>query len=103
MIESSGEDSHVYSMKHSKRKLLYLYVDHVFFAQMSGCRNIDYLCNFADYMLNEKWYGDKESQRRNRKKVSSAAKIIHAEIREHSYNNDTYTKSEDIYNQDLGK
>ena len=99
MIELAGND-YVYSETHLKRKLEEQYGEHVFFAEISGHRNVICFREMASRIINDKWYTD----RRNNfvddsvRIVLAAAKLVKAQIREAVFNQDQYPSATDFSN-----
>lgn len=76
------EDS-VYSMKHLKDKLKSKYGDNVYFAEVSGRKNVLCFRNLCSFLINDKWYSDRmqDCDRDSERIVKTAAKLIASEIR----------------------
>ena len=55
-----GGSNDVYSVKRLKQKLQDKYKDFIFFAEVQGRKNVVYLRNVADFIINDKWYEAKK-------------------------------------------
>ena len=102
MIDEHGEDS-VYSCKQLKRKLLEQYGEHIFFAEVSGRKDVICLRNMAGYILSDKWYADRKGNTadESRRIIEAAASLIKADIREQKYSTDTYPAPDGMHDLDL--
>lgn len=89
-LSDLGED--VYSMKHLKRKLEEKYGDHVFFAEIRGRKNVLCLRNMASCIINDKWYNDRNGNIADdsTRIVATAAKLVHAQMRESLFEMNEY-------------
>lgn len=88
MIEMA-QSSNVYTTKWLKAKLSEKYKEHIFLAEMQGKSDIVCLRNFADLIVNNAWYKRREDdpEREARRIVSTAAKLILADIRSLNFEN----------------
>ena len=97
MASFAGEES-VYSTKRLKQKLQERYGNKLYFSEVDGKPNVACFQGMADFYLNEMW---KEERRKDKEKdaeriVTTAAKVIMAEIRETKYDTSNYPKTLDI-------
>ena len=97
MIEFSG-GTEVYTVKRLKQKLQEHYKEFIYFAEIEGRGNVLCFRNMVKYFVNEKWFSEKTNyvEYEAERIVIAAAKIIKAEIRENSYDTETYPTNEDI-------
>lgn len=104
MSTLAGSDE-VYSMKRLKQKLQDHYGNHVFFAEVSGIKNVVSFRNMANFIITEKWYSERDinSAQEADRIVLAAAKIIREEIRESKYTRGEYPSIEDIKDPQKGK
>jgi len=102
MVEEYGEDS-VYSCKHLKRKLLEQYGEHIFFAEVSGRKDVVCLRDMAGYILSDKWYADRKSNTadESRRIIEVAASLLLAEIREQNNSTDVYPAADSMHDLNL--
>jgi hypothetical protein len=105
MAEAAGGEDNVYSVKQFKCKLLHRYGEHLFFAEITGRKNVLCFRDMASYIINDKWHANKQENVEDERQriVKAAAKLIKAEIRERDYNSTVYPTNEDVKNVDLGK
>ena len=101
MVEEDREDA-VYSCKQLKRKLLEQYGDHIFFAQVSGRKDVICLQDMAGYILSDTWYADRKvnAADKSRRIIQAAANLIKADIREQHYTTDRYPATDDMHDLD---
>ncbi|KAG1661213.1 Transient receptor potential cation channel subfamily A member 1 [Nymphon striatum] len=97
MSSFAGKES-VYCTKRFKQKLQDRYGNKLYFADVDGKPNVACFQGMADFYLNEMW---KEERRKDKEKdaeriVTTAAKVIMAEIRETKYDTSNYPKTLDI-------
>ncbi len=87
MVEFSGNESNVYTIKRLKQKLQEHYKEFIFFSDIEGRSNVVCYKNMAKYIINEKWYSEKKADIDDEavRIVTAAAKIIRAEIRDGNY------------------
>ena len=95
MSSFAGEES-VYCTK--RLKLQERYGNKLYFSEVDGKPNVACFQGMADFYLNEMW---KEERRKDKEKdaeriVTTAAKVIMAEIRETKYDTSNYPKTLDI-------
>ena len=93
---ADGEE--VYGEKRLKQKLEDKYKDSLVFAEVSGRSNIVCFRNMAEHIINNKWYESRKEDSREEahRIITTAAKLILAEIREHEYSTAFYPLQEDI-------
>jgi len=92
----------VYSCKQLKRKLLEQYCDHIFFAEVSGQKDVICLRDMAGYILSDKWYADRKvnAADESRHITEAAANLIKADIHEENYTTNRYPAMDDMHNLD---
>ena len=100
ITENEIED--VYSVKRLKRKLQDCYRDHLFFAEVSGRKNVVWFRDIASLIINDKWYEAKQDniEYKSERIVLAAAKIIKVQIGEMSYSMDFYPSNDNIHDVD---
>ena len=100
----AGSDE-VYGVKRLKQRLQERYGDHVMFAEMQGRKNVLCFRNMANYIINDKWYSDRNDDAANDayRIIDAAAKVIREEVREKSFSKDEYPSVGDITDIDKGR
>ena len=99
MTELAGSSADkVYSSKWTKEKLKKKYGDHLFFAEINGKPNMICFKDMASYIINEKWYADKEANIHDETEriVTTAAKLILSDLRQCLYDTSTYPTVSEI-------
>ena len=104
MLEISAGNE-IYNIKRLKQKLQEYYGDIIFFAEYKGRNNIVCFRNTANYIINSKWYDDRQDNIGDEaiRIIRTAAKIIRGEIREAEYDVDFYPGSDHIKDNIKGK
>ena len=76
MIEISDEEK--YTVKRIKQKLQDRYKDNIFFAKISGRKNVAYFRNEASWIISDQWYNNSRSNADDEAKliIKTAAKLI---------------------------
>ena len=94
----------VYGKKWLKKKLKEKYQDFIFFADINGKHDIVCFRHIANYLINDKWYSERKDDNEDESKriISTAAKILLGEIREHKFDCETYPPNEDIESLEKG-
>ena len=74
------------------------YEDYIFFANVSGKQNVVCFRNMANFIINDKWHSEKKEniQEEAKRIVTTAAKIIKAQLREAECKSDFYPTNKDI-------
>ena len=100
---SGGKE--VYTVKRLKQKLQEHYKEFMFFAEVQGRANVVCFCNMVDFLINETWHAQRKESiaEESLRIVTTAAKIIQAEIRDSKYNMEYYPANEDVKNVERGK
>ena len=80
MIEISNEK--VYTVKRIKQKLRDRYRDNIFFAEISGRKNVVCFRNMVSWIISDPWYNNKRSNAGDEAKriIETAAKLIKSDI-----------------------
>ena len=88
----------IYGTKWLKTKLKEKYKDSLYFAEINGRSDVVCFSNMVNYIVNDKWYESRKSDKTNEAEriVTTAAKVIMAEIREMNYDNLVYPTHDDI-------
>lgn len=88
----------IYSAKHVKRLLKERYGDRIFFAEVSGRKNVICFRDLSNLIVSDKWYVDKlaENVDVRDKIVRDAARLIADEIRQIPSSTSIYPTTEDI-------
>ena len=100
-IAGNGE---VYGVKRLKQRLQERYGDHVMFAEMQGRKNFLCFRNMANYIINDKWYSDRNDDATNDayRIIDAAAKVFEQRLGE-SFSKDEYPSVGDITDIDKGR
>ena len=100
---SSGKE--MYTVKRLKQKLHEHYKEFIFFAKVQGRANVVCFRNMTDFLINETWQAQRKENiaEESLRIVTTAAKIIQAEIRDSKYDMEYYPANEDIKNVEHGK
>ena len=77
-------DEEVYGVKRTKQKLQEKYKDNIFFAEVSGRKNVVCFRNMADWIINDQWYKNKVLNAEDEAKriIETAAEIIKNDLKE---------------------
>ena len=59
MGKALGSEGHAYSIQHMKSRLVNHYGSHIFFAEVDGRKDVVCLRDMASFIINAKWYTDK--------------------------------------------
>ena len=99
MIEHSG-GTDVYGTKRIKQKLQEKYGDYIFFAEISGQKNVVCFRNTASLIISDKWYEERNSNvdEEGTRILDMAAKLIKNSLRiavREKYTIDTFPSAED--------
>ena len=92
----------IYSSKYLKKKLEGRYGDHIFFAEVNGCKNATCFRNMVNFIVNNNWYEKREENIETEAKhiVMTAAYLIREEIHNINYNDNVYPDPEAIKDSD---
>jgi hypothetical protein len=60
MIQRAHDPEKVYSVVYLKKLLLKRYGDHLFFASVSGCKDVICLRDMASHIINDQWYVNRD-------------------------------------------
>ena len=76
MVKAYGAD--VYTVKRIKLKLQKRYEENIFFAELSGRKNVVCFKNMAELIISDKWYSDRKSDKADeaRRIIEAASKLI---------------------------
>ena len=96
MKSLAGDVTDFYSIKHTKNLLKERYGDNIFFAEVSGRKNVVGFLNLCDLIVSDRWYGDRSDDNSSERGVKDAAGIIASEIRDMKYSNDVYPRVVEI-------
>ena len=96
-MEEFSESKETYSTKWLKKKLQDRYCNHLYFAQVSGRKNVCFK-NMVNYIINEQWYKKCRNNVEDEAKriVATAAKLIREKIRNLNLSMECYPSREDI-------
>ena len=86
-MEKLAGHGRIYSGKSLREKLKYRYKDHIYFTDLPGRENVVYFRDMASYFL---YQMKKKTDETKRDIITSAAKIIKAELRDLNKPPDTY-------------
>ena len=95
-------EADVYTVKRIKQKLQEHYKEDIFFAELSGRKNVVCFKNMAELIISDKWYSDRKSDKADEASriIETVAKLIKCSIRDDlNKQNETYPSSE----EDLSK
>ena len=97
-MKTFAGDDNVYSIKRLKQKLQERYGSKLHFTEVDGKQNVACFQGMADFFLNELWREErrKDKEKDAERKVTTAAKVIMAEIQETKYDTSEYPKATDI-------
>jgi len=88
----------VYSTRYLKKKLQMKYGENVYFAEVSGRKNVMCFRNLCSFIINDKWYDDRnhDPEQESKRIVTMAAKLIVSEIRSMPCDLETYPTISDM-------
>ena len=104
MKDLSGEKE-VYTVKRLKQKLQEHYKEFISFAEVQGRANVVCFRNMVDFLINETWHAQQKESIAEESPhiITTAAKMIQAEIRDSKGNMEYYPANEDIKYVEHGK
>jgi len=93
----------VYISKHLKNKLKDKYGNNVYFAEVSGRKNVVCFHNFSSLIINDKWYAKRNSDevKESKRIVKTAAKLVVSEIRSMQCDLDSYPSISDMQSSEV--
>jgi hypothetical protein len=96
-----GASTNIISRQHLKRKLIDRYGDHIFFAEVSGRKNVVCFKDICSFIVSEKWYADQKETVADKSEriIRAAAKLLAAQIREMTNNTGCYPTTSDMVNE----
>jgi len=105
MHKLSVDSDSVYTPGYLKTLLLKRYGDHIYFASISGRRDVICFRNMAARIINDQWYENRENdvEKESKRIVAAAAKLIKASIREMKSNTEKYPVNSEVSDCSVAK
>jgi hypothetical protein len=105
MRKLADEPCDVFSVKHLKELLKVRYGDEIWFAGVSGRKDVICFKSIASRVISDKWYNDRDAdiEKESERIVDAAAKLLRGSIRDAQFDQENYPLNASIRNRSLAK